>query len=174
MGGRSLTRQRGFRYIQLPRNGTGAPGTPAILQSLLGHNNGGDFLQLSSNPGGLNVAGVRDSTRVLVMDRGFAILDSMDEGMEGIDGGILGGQSGGSALSTVPNALVRWTEESRVLDGDSLHDCMTVCKPEILEIIEKQRDEELAERKEKRKKIQEEEDAGKEEMKRIVIQIVVT
>merc|ERR1712059_81155 len=155
--GRSLTRQRGFRYIQLPRNGAGAPGTPAILQSLLGHSNRGDFLQLSTNPGGINMGGIRDSTRLLVMDQGFAILDSMEEGgMEGIEGGILG-QTGGSALSTVPNALVRWTEESRVLDGDSLHDCMTVCKPDVLEIIEKYRDEELAERKEKRKKLQEEE-----------------
>ena len=43
-------------------------------------------------------------------------------------------QGTGSALATVPNALVRWTEESRVLDGDSLHDCMTACKPEILEV----------------------------------------
>merc|ERR1719228_1068004 len=46
---RSLTRQRGFRYIQLhPRNGGGAgAGTPAILQSLLGHNSGMEFLQLT-------------------------------------------------------------------------------------------------------------------------------
>ena len=43
-------------------------------------------------------------------------------------------QGTGSALATVPNALVRWTEESRVLDGDSLHDCMTACKPQILEV----------------------------------------
>ncbi len=28
-------------------------------------------------------------------------------------------------LSSVPSALCRWTEEARVLDGDSMHDCVT-------------------------------------------------
>jgi len=159
--GRSLTRQRGFRYIQLnPRNGGGGPGTPAILQSLLGHNSGRDFLQLTGNHAGLNVGPMRDATRVLVMDSGsgFAILDSLEDEIPGLEGL---GQGGGSALSTVPNALVRWTEESRVLDGDSLHDCMTVCKPELLDVIEKHREEELTERREKKKKLQEEEEARK-------------
>merc|ERR1711892_955072 len=73
--GRSLTRQRGFRYIQLnPRNGGGGPGTPAILQSLLGHNSGRDFLQLTGNHAGLNVGPMRDATRVLVMDSGLGLL----------------------------------------------------------------------------------------------------
>jgi len=159
--GRSLTRQRGFRYIQLnPRNGGGGPGTPAILQSLLGHNSGRDFLQLTGNHAGLNVGPMRDATRVLVMDSGsgFAILDSLEDEIPGLEGL---GQGGGSALSTVPNALVRWTEESRVLDGDSLHDCMTVCKPAVLDVIEKHREEELAERREKKKKLLEEEEARK-------------
>ena len=57
-------------------------------------------------------------------------------GLEGLE------HCGGSALSTVPNTLVRWTEESRVLDGDSQHDCMTVCKPGLLDVIEKHREEE--------------------------------
>jgi len=159
--GRSLTRQRGFRYIQLnPRNGGGGPGTPAILQSLLGHNSGRDFLQLTGNHAGLNVGPMRDATRVLVMDSGsgFAILDSLEDEIPGLEGL---GQGGGSALSTVPNALVRWTEESRVLDGDSLHDCMTVCKPDVLDVIEKHREEELAERREKKKKLLEEEEVRK-------------
>merc|ERR1711892_591093 len=159
--GRSLTRQRGFRYIQLnPRNGGGVPGTPAILQSLLGHNSVRDFLQLTGNHAGLNVGPMRDATRVLVMDSGsgFAILDSLEDEIPGLEGL---GQGGGSALSTVPNALVRWTEESRVLDGDSLHDCMTVCKPDVLVVIEKHREEELAERREKKKKLLEEEEVRK-------------
>ena len=34
--------------------------------------------------------------------------------------------SGGSGvLSTIPSTLIRWTEEARVLDGDSVHDCVT-------------------------------------------------
>ena len=157
-GARSLTRQRGFRYIQLnPRAGGTQPGTPAILQSLLGHNSGREFLQLTT--GGLGGAGRegRDATRVLVMDQGFAILDSLEDEIPGLESGILG-QGGGSALATVPNALVRWTEESRVLDGDSLHDCMTGCKPDILEVVEKAREEELTERREKKRKQQEEDD----------------
>merc|ERR1719361_1037233 len=160
-GARSLTRQRGFRYIQLnPRTGGTAPGTPAILQSLLGHNSGREFLQLTSGGHGLNVGSrhdMRDATRVLVMDQGFAILDSLEDEIPGLEGGLLG-QAGGSALATVPNALVRWTEESRVLDGDSLHDCMTACKPDILSVVEKHRDAELNERREKKKKAAEEEE----------------
>merc|ERR1712088_160395 len=160
-GARSLTRQRGFRYIQLnPRTGGTAPGTPAILQSLLGHNSGREFLQLTSGGHGLNVGSrhdMRDATRVLVMDQGFAILDSLEDEIPGLEGGLLG-QAGGSALATVPNALVRWTEESRVLDGDSLHDCMTACKPDILTVVEKHRDAELNERREKKKKAAEEEE----------------
>lgn len=97
------------------------------------------------------------------MDSGFAILDADEvNGFDGI------GQASGSALSSIPNALVRWNEESRVLDGDSLHDCMTVCKPDILEVVEKHRDEEFAERREKKKKMldEEEEDMKKEEEER--------
>ena len=32
---------------------------------------------------------------------------------------------GSGVLSGVPTALSRWTEESHVLDGDSMHDCVT-------------------------------------------------
>ena len=39
-----------------------------------------------------------------------------------------------SSISGVPNALVRWKEESSVLDGDSVHDCVTAIKPAILEV----------------------------------------
>ena len=35
------------------------------------------------------------------------------------------GEIGSGVLGSVPTALTRWTEESRVLDGDSLHDCVT-------------------------------------------------
>ena len=31
---------------------------------------------------------------------------------------------GGSALSSVPSTLTRWSEAAKVLDGDSMHDCM--------------------------------------------------
>lgn len=35
-----------------------------------------------------------------------------------------GGGMGVGTLSSVPNTLNRWTEEAKVLDGDSIHDCM--------------------------------------------------
>ena len=35
------------------------------------------------------------------------------------------GGGGTGVLSTVPSALTRWTEEARVLDGNSMHDCVT-------------------------------------------------
>lgn len=37
-----------------------------------------------------------------------------------------GGDSSSSGLmSSIPTALSRWAEEARVLDGDSMHDCIT-------------------------------------------------
>ena len=164
---RSLTRQRGFRYIQLnPRTGS-SHGSSQILQQLLGTSGSRDLLGQFT-----------ESTRLLVMDSGFAILDSgrsnnsrthlhtvdrdLDQAFNNLLADELNGfetmNSSSSALNNVPNALVRWTEESRVIDGDSLHDCVTVCKPEILDEVEKHREEELSERREKRRKVQEEEE----------------
>merc|ERR1719474_2241526 len=89
------------------------------------------------------------------MDNAFAIFDNLEDELPGVEPSLLGGAST-SSLSTVPNALVRWTEESRVLDGDSVHDCVTAIKPRLLEVIEKFRDEEFAERREKKRKLAEE------------------
>ena len=33
--------------------------------------------------------------------------------------------TGTGILSSIPPALQRWTEEAKVLDGDSIHDCVT-------------------------------------------------
>ena len=35
------------------------------------------------------------------------------------------GSAGSGVLSCIPSTLNRWTEEARVLDGDSVHDCVT-------------------------------------------------
>ena len=40
-------------------------------------------------------------------------------------GGGSGGAGGSSSLTGVHSALSRWGEEARVLDGDSIHDCLT-------------------------------------------------
>ena len=153
---RTLQRNRGFRYIQLnPRTGGPPPGTPAILQSLLGPSSARDFLTFTGNAPG---NGLRDA-RVVVMDSAFAIFDGLDDEMPGVESGLLGGAN--TSLSTVPNALVRWTEESRVLDGDSVHDCVTAIKPSLLEVILKFREEEFVERREKKKKLLAEEDEAR-------------
>ena len=41
---------------------------------------------------------------------------------------------GRAALSAIPSALKRWNEESCVIDGDSMHNCVTALKPTILEV----------------------------------------
>merc|ERR1719225_2209989 len=68
------------------------------------------------------------------------------------------GSGGRAALSAIPSALKRWNEESCVIDGDSMHNCVTALKPTILEVVEKAREEEVAQRKAKKKKEEEEED----------------
>ena len=37
-------------------------------------------------------------------------------------------------MSAIPSALKRWNEESCVIDGDSMHNCVTALKPTILEV----------------------------------------
>ncbi len=143
-------------------NALGNPSAPAILQNFLG------------NPQDLIQHTLRRGTPLLV-DFGFAILDhlGLDSDLADLEtmgvggaGGVLGNcpGSGRAALNTIPSALIRWNEECRVIDGDSTHDCVTALKPSILEVVERVRDEELAERRAKRKKIQEAEDALKKKV----------
>ena len=80
-----------------------------------------------------------------------ALLDIQDQ-----MGGVLVAPGIPSGLVQTPSALNRWMEEAIILDADSIHDCIAALKPEILVIVEKQRDEELSERRERRKKQQEE------------------
>ena len=159
-GQRTLQRHRGFRgYINLNSRGqTGNPTAPAILQNILG-----------PNPQDLITQGLRRGTPLLV-DFGFAILDSLENEIPDLSDGVLG--AGRAALSAIPSALVRWNEESRVIDGDSMHDCVTALKPSILEMVVRIREEELAERRSKKKKSKEEEDNKKksEEEKAVPVQ----
>merc|ERR1712080_328834 len=137
-GQRTLQRHRGFRgYMNVSTRQTGNPTTPAVLQNFLGTNGGQELI----------TQGLRRGTPLLV-DFGFALLDLENDGILGagdVSDGVLGA-GGGAALSTIPSALIRWNEESRVIDGDSMHDCVTALKP-ILEMVVKVREEELAERK---------------------------
>ena len=77
-----------------------------------------------------------------------------------------GDGSSSAVLSGVPSALNRWTEEARVLDGDSMHDCMTILKPAVITELERLRDVEIGERRDKLKKTVEEEAARKEREKK--------
>ena len=72
-------------------------------------------------------------------------------------GGVLVAPGLQSGLVQTPSALNRWMEEAIILDADSIHDCIAALKPDILSIVEKQRDEELTERRDRRRKQQEEE-----------------
>lgn len=134
------------------------PNPPAILQRLLGPNTAQDILQLTStfNP----VASSTAQTRVVFANSDFRILATDDDIFEIQDPGTFVSSSGTGTLANIPTALVRWTEESRVLDGDSMHDCVAGLKPAILEVLERHRDEELAERREKRCKLQESQPAA--------------
>merc|ERR1712083_852173 len=130
-GQRTLQRHRGFRgYINLNSRGqTGNPTAPAVLQNFL-----------RSNPQDLITQGLRRGTPL--------ILDFLENEIPDLSDGVIGAR----ALSTIPSALVRWNEESRVIDGDSMHDCVTALKPAILDMVIKTREEELADRKLKKKK----------------------
>lgn len=65
-----------------------------------------------------------------------------------------GNQSTSGLLNSVPSALSRWTVESRLLDGASVHDCVNALKPDIIQHLEKIQFVELQEKmaEEKRKK----------------------
>lgn len=154
-------RQRGYRpalgnqtwhmYTSSGRH----PNPPAILQRLLGPNTAQDILQLTSTFSSHPTSG---QARVFFANSDLRILATEEDVFEIQDQNtpVSGGPS--NTLASIPSALARWTEESRVLDGDSVHECVTGLKPSIISVLEKYRDEELEERREKRKKLQEEEE----------------
>merc|ERR1739842_254031 len=53
--------------------------------------------------------------------------------------------SGSGALSCIPSTLTRWTEETKVLDADGVHDLVLTLKPPLIEELIRRRDEELSE-----------------------------
>merc|ERR1719189_2060983 len=154
-GSRSTSRgiarqlQRGFRgYLHFGgRNQNAASGPNNLLSFLSG--NGPHAQELISRS-------LRQGTPMLV-DFGYAILDSLENEVSEMDNSVMG-SGGRAALSAIPSALKRWNEESCVIDGDSMHNCVTALKPTILEVVEKAREEEVAQRKAKKKKEEEEED----------------
>ena len=143
-------------------SGTRHPNPPAILQRLLGPNTAQDILQLTSSSGlGTSSA----PAQVILTSNDFHILATDDELFELQNPSSFISGNASSTLGSVPSAMLRWTEESRVLDGDSLHDCVSLIKKEIIDCLEKHRDEELNEKREKKKKEEEAKRAAEEETK---------
>ncbi|XP_054168845.1 E3 ubiquitin-protein ligase HUWE1-like isoform X3 [Oppia nitens] len=138
------------------------PNPPAILQRLLGPNTAQDILQLTSSSG---LGAGSTSAQVILTSNDLHILATDDELFELQNPNSFVSGNSSSTLGSVPSAMLRWTEESRVLDGDSLHDCVSLIKKEIIDCLEKHRDDELNDRREKKKKEDEEKRLAEEKSK---------
>nr|XP_055043826.1 E3 ubiquitin-protein ligase HUWE1 isoform X10 [Misgurnus anguillicaudatus] len=156
---RQLTANTGHTiHVHYP--GNRQPNPPLILQRLLGPSAAADILQLSSS---LPLQS-RGRARLLVGNEDVHIIARSDD--ELLDDffheqSSTGGQAG--TLSSIPTALTRWTDECKVLDAESMHDCVAVVKVPILQHLETLRDEELEERREKRRRqLAEEEETAKQ------------
>ncbi|KAK7916204.1 hypothetical protein WMY93_011965 [Mugilogobius chulae] len=159
---RQLTANSGHTiHVHYP--GNRQPNPPLILQRLLGPSAAADILQLSSS---LPLQS-RGRARLLVGNEDVHIIARSDD--ELFDDFFheqsgTGGQAG--TLSSIPTALTRWTDECKVLDAESMHDCVAVVKIPILQHLECLRDEELEERREKRRRQMAEEEESKQNERR--------
>ncbi|KAJ3586121.1 hypothetical protein NHX12_012522 [Muraenolepis orangiensis] len=121
---RQLTANAGHTiHVHYP--GNRQPNPPLILQRLLGPSAAADILQLSSS---LPMQS-RGRARLLVGNEDVHIIARSDD--ELLDDffheqSSTGGQAG--TLSSIPTALTRWTDECKVLDAESMHDCVAVVK----------------------------------------------
>uniref|UniRef100_UPI00358F3842 E3 ubiquitin-protein ligase HUWE1 isoform X5 n=1 Tax=Myxine glutinosa TaxID=7769 RepID=UPI00358F3842 len=135
---------------------------PLILQRLLGPSAAADILQLSSS---LPMQG-RGRTRLLVGNDDVHIISHNEEDLlEDFFQEQTNATCQSGTLASIPTALSRWMEECRVLDGENTHDCVAVVKLPIIQQLEAIRDEELEERREKRRQQIAEEEARKAEAK---------
>ncbi|XP_071979940.1 E3 ubiquitin-protein ligase HUWE1 isoform X6 [Engystomops pustulosus] len=152
---RQITANAGHTiHVHYP--GNRQPNPPLILQRLLGPSAAADILQLSSS---LPLQS-RGRARLLVgNDDVHIIARSDDELLDDFFHDQSTATSQAGTLSSIPTALTRWTEECKVLDAESMHDCVSVVKVPIINHLEALRDEELEERREKRRKQLAEEEA---------------
>ena len=105
--------------------------------------------------------------RVLIGDSLQAQDYDLSQGNDDVFFDIFGDSSDTSSglLNSVPSALSRWTVESRLLDGASVHDCVNKLKPSIVAQLEKLQQEELKKKISEEKKKKEEADKKKEKAK---------
>ncbi|XP_037101939.1 E3 ubiquitin-protein ligase HUWE1 isoform X8 [Syngnathus acus] len=158
---RQLTANSGHTiHVHYP--GNRQPNPPLILQRLLGPSAAADILQLSSS---LPLQS-RGRARLLVGNEDVHIIARSDDEFDDFfhEQSSTGGQAG--TLSSIPTALTRWTDECKVLDAESMHDCVAVVKVPILQHLEGLRDEELEERREKRRRQLAEEEESKQNERR--------
>lgn len=135
----------------------GRPPAGAILHTLLG----------SSPRDVFAMTGSSTNPRLVLTGNDFQIIatDEMTDYVDAFaDSTYIGtSSSSNNTMGNIPSAMLRWTEESRVLDGDSMHDCVASLKPDIIDFLEQCRDQEILERKEKRKKLIEDEEKKNKE-----------
>lgn len=97
----------------------------------------------------LNSPALRDSARVVVMDN-FGLFPSAEEQIDFVDqSGYLFGPSMTATLNHVPIVLHWWREESRFVDGESIHDVVTYVCNKLIPSLIKHRNADFLERKRK-------------------------
>lgn len=154
---------RAHRYGR-PRLLRGAPGvggnqwharypSQTILQQLLGPNTVQEVMTLTNQIVGPGPVFVADFPNWLATDD--------DLYADHTDAHTLTSPSA-NALSSLPLVMARWTEESRILDGGTIHDCLMNLKQDIVKALERYEEEENQERHEKRKKVIEDEEQAQQ------------
>lgn len=97
----------------------------------------------------LNSPGLRDSARVVVMDN-IGIFPSVEEQIDFVDqSGYLFGPSMMATINHIPVALHWWKEESRFIDGESMHDVVIYICNRLIPTLVKYKTLEMTERKRK-------------------------
>lgn len=159
---------RAHRYGGRPRLLRGPPGSgnpqwhggatarhppQTILQQLLGPNTVQEVMSLTNQIVGPNRLFVADFQHWLANE---------DELYPDTTDSHTFSSSHATALASIPLVMARWTEESRILDGGTMHDCMANIKQGIVEALEIFRDEENLDRQEKRKKLVEDEEQAQQ------------
>lgn len=137
-----------------------------ILRQILGTNSAQDVVTLTSQ--------IAAPSRLFVADFHNWLANPSqyedDQYFETTDATNLVASSNPTTLASIPLVMSRWSEESRVLDGDSLHDCVTIVKQDIIEVLEKYKTEENLDRHEKRKKLVEDDEQAMKKYKEKVAQ----
>lgn len=101
----------------------------------------------ASNVFNSNVNVTRDSARVVVMDN-IGIFPSVEEQIDFVDQtGYIFGPSMLATINHIPVVLHWWKEESRFIDGDSMHDIVTTLSNDLIPSLVKHKKQIAQEKK---------------------------